>query len=340
MRYIICEQIANPSIKMIRPEDHEKAISTVRFMAGVAHGDRQYTFVELFVKARTTRTIMMSFYVPKDSDARNESALVSAMGGSPINDALDAWDMKTDATEQPNHVVAALFEDLDETTASSKVSGCNRMALLTIPPGPCTVNACWSHKADPRAIFIPTQNENMSEWRMDAVVIGGFAETSGKAPLRPLTRAFRFDLAFTQNVVFGSLDNSILMSRWSPALPFHNLHVPRARPDPNNREYFGISGAHVVDNTRNRLVMCYDVSYMTLPVICGCYIRHSTSFAEAYVPLAVPERATRTHPIVFSDNNDGTNTILMSVAGVNCYIIDPAVRESCKGITWIPMRAM
>lgn len=291
---------------MISPEDHQGAISTVRFLVGVAQHERQYTFVELYIKTRTTKEIKMSFYVPEGSEVKDESALVQAMGGSPINDALDSWDLKTDTEEYPNHVCAVSLESLDTTSTSVSVSGCDQVVWVTIPPGPCTVNACWSHKANPRSIFIPTQNETIQDWRMDAVVIGGFAETSGKRADRPLARAFRFDLAFTQGVVFGNLDESILISRFSPALPFHNLWIPRSIQDPNNREYFGISGVHFVDNTNRRLIIFYDVMFMTVPVICGCFLRNSTSFPDTFVPLTVPERVTRSHPIVFNDNPDGT----------------------------------
>lgn len=344
------------NLKMIQPEDHQGAISSVRFLAGVANGERQYTFAEVYVKNRTTKNIKMTFYVPNDSDAKDESALVTAMGGSPINDALDSWNLKTEPDEYPTHVHSVTFEQLDIDSTSAIVSGCNRVACMLIPPGPCIANACWSHKANPRSIFIPTQNESLQGWRVDAVVIGGFAETSGKKAERPLARAFRFDLAFTQGVVFGNLDNSILISRWSPALPFHNLWVPRVKQEPNSREYFGISGVHFVDNTSRRLIILYDVNLMTIPVVCGCFLRHSTSFPDTFVPLTVPERVTRTHPIVFSDNPDGTfiflsflfihililgtNSILMSVAGQNCFVIDPTVREHFKGVDWVSMKTI
>lgn len=324
---------------MISPEDHQGAVSSIRFLVGVAHDQRQYTFVDILVKNRTHREIAMSFYVPNGSEARDESDLVTVMGGNPVNDALDCWDLKTDPNEFCNHVKVATFTDLpDSNSISREVSGCNRVAWLTIPPGPCSVNACWSHKANDRAIFIPTQNEHITEWRIDAIVIGGYAETSGKLPERPLARAFRFDLAFTKGVIFGNLDQSILISRWSPALPFHNLWVSRTQQLPNNREYYGISGVHFVDNTSKRLVIFYDVLFMTIPVICGCFLRHSTSFPDTYVPLTVPERVTRNQPIIFSDNPDGSNTIVMSVTGKNCFVIDPTVREHYKGVEWVSMK--
>ena len=321
---------------MINPEEFHGAISSVRFLVGVAHGERQYTFAELFVKNRTTRELKMSFYVPNDSGAKDESALVRAMGGSPINDAMDAWGLMATMDDCQNHVSAVTFEDLDPLSTSCKVSGCNRMAWVTVPMGPCIVNACWSHAASSRAIFIPTQNEHLSEWCMDAIVIGGYAENSGKRPERPLSRAFRFDLAFTQQVIFGNLDNAILISRYSAALPFHNLWIPRTKPDPASREYFGISGTHLVDNTSLRAVTFYDVLFLTLPVVCGCFVRNS-AFPDAFVPLTVVERVTRDQPIVFSDNPDGSKNIVMSIAGVPCYLIDPTQRVHFNSVDWVSL---
>jgi hypothetical protein len=178
----------------------------------------------------------------------------------------------------------------------------------------------------------------LSEWRIDAIVIGGFAETSGKKPERPMARTFRFDLAFAQGLIFPNLDESILISRWSAALPFHNLYVPRERQDPNNREYYGVSGVHMVDNTTKRLVLFYDVQLLTTVVVCGCFVRYSTSFPNSYVPLTIVERVTRVHPVVFSDSTDGTETIVVSVGGSPIYLIDPTKRDNYKGVSWIGLQ--
>lgn len=120
-------------------------------------------------------------------------------------------------------------------------------------------------------------------------------------------------------------------------MPFHNLWIPRTKPDPNEREYWGISGCHLVDNTSKRLVIFYDVNFLTLPVICGCYLRHSTSFPDTFVPLAITERMTRIHPIVFKDNPDGTNTLVINVMSVDAFKIDPTAREHFKGMDWVSM---
>lgn len=204
---------------MINPQDYQNAISSVRFLVGVSQVDRQYTFAEVSVRRETSRDIEIMFYVPDGSDPRDEKELVEVMGGSPVNDALDCWDLRVDPDACPNHVSTVKFEQLDDTNSmSSEVSGCKGLAVVAIPRGPCTVNVCWSHKAHPRSLFVPTQNEHISEWRVEIVAIDGYAESSGRKGDRPLARGFRFDIAFTKGVVFGNLDNSILISRYGAGI--------------------------------------------------------------------------------------------------------------------------
>ena len=76
---------------MIRPEEYEGAVTGLRFLCGATSMGRQYTFVEITTADRTDREVAVSFCVPDGRHARDERVLLEALGGSPVNEAMDAW---------------------------------------------------------------------------------------------------------------------------------------------------------------------------------------------------------------------------------------------------------
>ena len=328
---------------MIRPEEYEAAVGNIHFMCGVAFDGRQYTFAEITVTERTDREIQMSFYVPRDSGAIDETHLLTVLGGSPINEAMDSWDGRIEYV-YPNHVLPVTVAPMSpENSLSSEVSGCTDVAVVTLPKGPCVVNCCWSHTvqtvAGMQKLFVPTQNENISGWRVDVIAMQGEVEAHGKRALRSLARSFRFDLAASQaQVSFAPCDNATLIRRYGPSLPFHNLWIPLVKAPPSSREFHSICGAVLRDETSKRLINFYEVMFMAVPVVCGCFVRNLVSFPQSYVPLTVSERVSREMSVVFCDARDGSDAVYMCIRGVPAYIIDLSNREYYSGVNWVPLR--
>ena len=327
---------------MIRPEEYEAAIGEICFMCGATLNGRQYTFVEITVSERTDRDIQMSFYVPTNSGARDEVDFLRILGGSPINEAMDSWDMRAEYAFH-NHVLpVALSPVPPENSLSADVSGCTELASVVLPKGPCVANCCWSHSLQtvygvPK-LFVPTQNENISGWRVDVIAMHGEVEAYGKRATRSLARSFRFDLASGQGqVYFAPCDSPILIGRHGPSLPFHNLWIPMVKEPPTSRQFHSICGAVLRDETAKRLVNFYEVMFVAVPVLCGCFVRNLISFPNSYVPLTVSERVSREIPVVFRDAQDGTNAVHMYIRDVAMYAIDLDTRECYSGVNWVPL---
>ena len=323
---------------MIRPEEYEAAVTKIRFLCGAAFDGRQYTFVELIIEERTDREFEISFYVPNQSNARDELNLLTILGGDPVNEAMDAWDKKMDFYDIQKYTKAIEGIRAVENEMSVAVSGCSEVAVVKMPRGPCIVSSCWSHDITKNKIFIPTQNENISSWRVDMIAMQGFVDSHGKRATTSLSRCFRFDLASTQaRISFCPVDNATLIQRTGPSLPFHNLWVPLKKQSLESREFHSICGAVLQDNTSKRLMTFYEVMFVAVPVICGCFIRNTVSFPNSYVPLTLSERVSRLKPVTFDDAPDGSSFVVVKFHGVPVYCINLEKRETYSGVNWVSL---
>lgn len=324
--------------KMISPAEYESAIVAVQFVCGVANNGRQYTFAELCVSERTDREIEFSFYVPNDSEPRDELELVKVLGGTPVNEAMGAWQLSsTDVFRAHNRTLPVTVKTVDNET-SVKVSGCNQRMSVNVPPGPCFVNCCWSHNIVANKIFIPTMNESMSSWRMSAVVMQGEVKAHGQKPTLPLSRFFRFDLAFSEaQVSFRPSNDAVLIRRIGQSLPYVNLWIPLQLQDVCCREYHSMCGAVLVDNTRCRMMTFYDVLFVAMPVICGAFIRDAVNFPHSYVPLSITERVTRGSPMTFENAPFDCNTVNVFMNGSKRYSINLERKQMYSGVYWVDL---
>ena len=322
---------------MIEPSSYEGAIVSLNFLCGVTHDNRQYTFAEVVVTDRTDRTIDVSFFVP-DASFRDEVGLVRLLGGSPVNDAMDAWNNRADYGSMSRHT-ATVGTQAVSSALSAEVSGCSVLAVLTIPRGPCVITCCWSFPLLQCAkVFVPTQNENMSGWRVQAILMQGLLESHGKRAISPLSSSFRFDLVSSQaNVIFKSAEDATLVRRYGSSLPYHNLWVPLNKKAPDCRVHHSVCGAVLRDDTRSRLLNFYEVVFTAVPVVCGCFVRNTVSFPNSYIPLAVNERVTREGMCIFEDADNGTDVVIR-LRGVLAYYIDLGTRETFSGVNWVSMR--
>lgn len=330
---------------MIRPEEFEGAVTGLRFLCGCTASGRQYTFVEISVEDRLDRAVSVSFCIPNSSNARDERALLDALsghGGAVVNEAMDAWgECRTDSNLRPTAASAA-FESAP-STVSAEVSGCSTVATVSVPiGGECTVNACWSHDVCGRskATVVPTFNESLTSWRVDAIVMQGNAHNHGRAPKHSFSRSFRHDLASAALAASGQqpflpTDGAILLRRWGPSLPYHNIHVPMAIEEP--REHRSLCGAVLVDKTSRMMMTFYDVMFVAVPCLCGAYIRNSISYPRCYVPLTVSERLCRRCPIEFRDASDGSSCVDIHVDGIPMYRVDPRKRTVHETLHWVDL---
>lgn len=325
---------------MIHPEEYEGAISGIRFLCGVASNGRQYTFAEITVDERTDRdAIDVSFFVPDGSDPRDEKHLMVILGASPVNEAMDAWERRT-TYWLPNYPLSVQMQPID-SHVSTEVSGCSNVMRVAVPRGPCIVNCCWSHIVKNNKIFVPTENENLSSWRVDVALMQGEVEAHGIKCKTSLSRTFRFDLASAHgDACFLPADNATLIRRHAPSLPYHNLWVPLSKRAPDSRVYHTIGGAIIIDRTAKRLINVYEVMLAAVPVVCGCFIRNCFSFPNSYVTLTVTERATRTFPAIFEDSSDGSNSVTLKLNDVETYRIDLDAREQYSGVNWVTLAAI
>lgn len=332
---------------MIRPEEFEKAVCGIRFLCGCTTSGRQYTFVEVSVEDRTDRAVSVSFCVPDNSKPRDECILLETLSGNGtggvINEAMDAWgECRTNLHERQIAVLTA-FQNAP-STVSAEVSGCKMVATIVIPSGgECIVNACWSHDVvksrwNKGIVFIPTFNENLSSWRVDAIVMHGNTHNHGRPPHHSFSRSFRHDLASpalaaTGQEPFIATDGAMLIRRWGPSLPYHNIHVPLSAS--NSREHESLCGAVVVDKTSRRLMTFYDVMFVAVPCICGAYIRNSVSYPNCNVPLTITERLSRRSPVEFRDASDGSACVDVYVDEMPMFRIDPRNRTVQDTLHWV-----
>lgn len=328
---------------MIRPEEYEGAITSLRFLCGCTASDRQYTFVEITVEARTDRDIAVSFCIPDGAEPRDEHSFLSALsgvGGSVVNEAMDAWgECRTDSTLR-TLAAAADIQDIG-SPLSTEISGCAKVATVVIPSGgSCAVNACWSHKLLSKTIVVPTFNENLTSWRVDAIVMHGNSHNHGKSPKHSFSRSFRHDLASsvfftTGEQPFLPTDGAFLLQRWGPSLPYHNICVSVAPNEP--RVHRSLCGSVLVDKTTHMLMTFYDVMFVAVACVCGSFIRNSISYPRSYVPLTVSERLSRNAAVEFRDAADGSPRVDICIDGIVTHRIDPRKRTVFNTLHWVDL---
>lgn len=312
---------------MITPPEHGEAVQGIRFFAALsADGAMQVTMAEI----KTMTAITIGFYVPlATSSPKDASGLLTAMGGHPFYCCTG-----TQASSSASTVAVSRFEDTAGLMA--EVSGCPKIAIVDIPNAG-TFECAWMHEAVPGYVFLPTQNENMSGWKMDAVVVGCDCKPYGKALPLPLNRTLRWDLATSSGLfTFGHLDRAWCVSQHSEALPFHNLYFPTTERDPNDRRMVGVSGAVVLDRTALHLVSCADVGFQLTPVVCGCFVRDAVNFAKAHVPVTITERMTRVGGPFTVDDGQTPGTIVARI-GDKAFTINLLERDYFGGLTWLTL---
>ena len=327
---------------MIRPEEYEGAVTGLRFLCGATSMGRQYTFVEITTADRTDRDVAVSFCVPDGRRARDERVLLEALGGSPVNEAMDAWgECRTESMLRA--ISSSVAFESAPSTLSAEVSGCTTVATVVLPTGgECAVTACWSHDVgQSESLMVPTFNENLTGWRVDAILMHGDSHNHGRAPKHAFARAFRHDLAAAPLAASGSgpflpTDKATLLRRWGPSLPYHNLHVPLSPPsDP--RIYRSLCGAVLRDCTSRSMMTFYDVMFVAIPAVCGAYIRNSLSYPRCHVPLTISERLCRRRPVEFRDAADGSPGVDVCIEGVPVYRVDPSKRAVHETLHWVEL---
>lgn len=328
---------------MISPADYGEAIAALRFMvapikmgSGQAGRECQLTIVEIVVDKIVDREIDISFCVP--GVAMDMSGLVSAMGQTPVDEAMDCWDKRVEGiTMMQSYTKPVEFSTADPVL--QKLSGMQYLATVTIPNGPCVVTAAWEHdyciKAGHKMVMIPTQNEHLRSWRMEGIVLGADTSPYGKVAKRPLSRNLRWDLAAQANISFPDLNTATYITQHSGALPFHNLYFPMERRLATDREYVSVCGSVIRDETSQGLVTFYDVGFQPLFSVCGAIVRDGFNFQNAHVPFTVTERMCRIlGPLVIKDISPGDSLISCTIGDKILYI-NTLKREKYGGVNWV-----
>lgn len=330
---------------MISPGEYAEAITGLTFLAAPIKmgGSRecQLTAVQILVAQATDKEITMSFCLP--GVAQDMSGVVSAMGTAPINEAMDSWGGKMEQLDtMRRYVVPVEFGQADP--GMQQLSGMPYVVIVKIPQGPCVVSCAWEHDfCSPKGtdiksklVMLPTHNESLLSWRMDAIVIGCDCTPYGQPPARPLARSLRWDLAAQANITFPDLETACLVQQHSGALPFHNLYFPTEKRLATDREYVSVSGAVLRDDTAQRLVSFYDVGFQPMSAVCSAIVRDGFNFQKAHVPFTVTERMCRTNnsPLVFKDITPG-DPLICATIGSHILYINCEQKEKYGGILWV-----
>jgi hypothetical protein len=305
---------------------------------------QQLTIVELLVPQLIDKEIEITFYCPNDTvDMSNLLGAMNANNGAVINEALDAWGCRLpdEYSERSLQVPIKVVPIVEEENRA--LSGFETQVSVKIPSGHCTVSAAWAHnilsKGGMNYLMIPTQNESLQGWRMEAVVIAGDTSPYGMPQKRSLSRALRWDLAATQCYVYfsGNLDEATLVTQKSGALPFHNLWFPIVRKTAVMTNYLTVAGAEIHDDTELHLVTYYDVGFQPVIAAAGCVIRDGLNYInpKIHIPLLISERMTRRlGPLVWSDGPRGSHCIIGKI-GDRTLKVDLLDREKFGGVTWV-----
>lgn len=326
---------------MISPSEYGDAVHSTRFLVAPIKVSNiatvvQLTMVEVSVTHETTNEFDISFYCPEGST--DMTSLARAMGPASINEAMDSWNKKISSSELAAYSTVATATFNTVVDINQQLTGFNTQVVIKIPKGPCVVTAAWIHTLLPQGLMVPTQNETMSGWRLDAIVVGADTSPYGETAARPLSRSLRWDLAAQIGVTFPNLDDAKLVVQHSGALPFHNLWFPTTKRLATDRQYIGVSGSVIRDDTYLRLVSFYDVGFQVVMTICGCVVRDGFNFAKAHIPLTITERMTRClGPLVWSDGPAGSKTVIGTI-GTHKLVVNTEERETYGGVTWVIAR--
>lgn len=331
---------------MISPKGYGAAVSGVRFLVSPsvfgfgtgASREAQMTVAEITVPYATEVEMTASFCLP--GVAQDMSGVLASLGStSPVNDAMDAWDLKSEEVSRGQCYIAPVeFTAADPDVA--KLCNMKYFANVKVPKGPCTVTCAWEHdyaapKGPGNYVLVPTLNCSLPSWCMDAIVVGCDCAPYGEPQTKKLSAALRWDLAAGANISFPDLDSACLVRQHGGAMPFHNLYFPTRKREATDREYVSASGAVIKDETSQRLVSFFDVGFQPVVSVCGAIVRDGFNFHEAHVPFTVTERMCLSEgPLVFRDITPG-DPLIRCTMGRHNLLIDCEKREKYGGVLWV-----
>ena len=81
----------------------------------------------------------------------------------------------------------------------------------------------------------------------------------------------------------------------------------------------------------------YDVMFVAVPALCGCYIRNVQSYPRCYVPLTISERLCRYCPVMFRDASDGSSNVEVWIENVPTFRINPQERKVFESMNWVEL---
>lgn len=311
-------------------------------------GHRQFTAVELVVTTPTRQPFRVAFFVPSEG-FRDASTDAKSMGDAPVSAAMDSWDTKWPDTSMLRKSFAPVAEggadmrQVEDAKRAYDPAGTKRqyrIVVAEVPMGPCAVTCAWMH--DPihaganggEFVLVPTFNVHLDSWRHQCVVMGADTSPYGEQEARPLARALRWDLAAAAGMHFTGTTGQ-LVQQMSGALPFHDLMFPVDKRDPGSPEYVSVSGGVIRDDTEQRLVGVYDVSFQPVVIICGAVVRNGYNYGPAHVPMTVTESMTsRYGPLRVEDTTPRSRSVRLRL-GPNTYTVDLCAREKYGGVVWL-----
>lgn len=305
---------------MLRSETDSPVM--IRMLCSEAN-KRQFTLVEVMLREPGSS---ISFCCP--SEPRDEHRLVDVMGGRPVDDAHSAWGKAIPIPGNRNTVKIETARKGDDW-----------LVRINSPPGTdnLVVSAAWSHELVPGFVFVSVYNDTLPKWNHSAVVVGG-TPSCGKLAASPLSRFLRYDMAFSgAGVVFGPLDVATLITFPENTVPLINMYVPTVPQV--GREYRGLSGPKIVDNTSRRSVVCFEIFYSTTMLINGCYLRDPYYSPAAYVPLTFVGTTGTTQPIIVEDERD-TAVFYLTQGGKRVFSIDANDRDLHREVFWLSLKKL
>ena len=325
---------------MIAPAGYGDAVHNLRFLVApvtVNGARKQLTLAEVVVVSRTTDEFVMGFPLLGGGPVADAALVAQALGG--VGTVMEAWLPRAEGT--PETTYAQVSEETEGSAELAAIGGFARTVRVRVPRGPCIVCAGWLHDLTTECLVAPTFNDGMPAWRADVVVVNGDPGGYGTPPRAPVAQVMRWDLMAAHGVVLDQVTRCSLVRQHNDSLPFNNLWFPLQRRDLASREYMGISGARLADRTALRLVSFCDVGMQTVPVVCGCFVRDTVNFAQAHVPMVIPERISRTRGTVeFHDHPEGVEMRLgpTATSPATSYVVGTAARQSFGGLQWVDVR--
>jgi hypothetical protein len=314
---------------MIEPSVLENTISYINMVCITdIPNKRQYNFVEILIIPTSNNHISIGFYTP--TDCKDESLLIEKLGCNIVDDTLGIWGSSAqlpDRTNVPSET-KVVINRIQTNKIACEVSGCSNLAILEHNiTGNIRLMACWSHEASDRFIVIPTENEDLSEWCINVVVFGSTFGTESINPMDEIISKFK-------SVGITPDENAKLIISPTHTLPFCNLWIPRFTLPPDSREYYGITGCHLVDETSFRVINFIQTAFVTMPTVCGCFIRRSPT---CFVPLTITGRMTCKFPIIFKDSQTNAGLVDVYVNMVKAFYINTTIRHEYCNLKWVTL---